>query len=131
MLYLIALATIIFQGWMAAGYHRKAEQLQLESEKLNAEAKTLKLLSDKHNSQAADLKSQVDRYNALPIPVVEVAQAALRDAGFTNVNCLVWGQCGNNTMGFMVDSNRIIPLPHMNVKMMEIDRDEIGERHKL
>jgi len=108
------LGIILAQTWSSFSYHQKAESLKAQTAALKLQTEVLE-------------KEQ----NSLPTPTAEAAQIALRQAGFTNVNCIVWGEKSGKTMGFMIHSNDIVVLPEMEIHMKRLESEGQVSRMKL
>lgn len=106
-----------FQAWMACRYDVLAKKVKAEAQVTEA--------------QAEELDRKATEHNSLPRPYAELCIRAMEDAGASNVNCIVWGQRGNEQCGFMIQSNKIIAMPGMEVKMREMDPEDVSPRKKL
>jgi hypothetical protein len=114
---LTLMATSLALTWFAVSYRQMAR---------NVRAQALAV-----NSQAQELKKRTTEYNALPTPFAEILREALQERGYTNLNCLVWGEKNGKTLGFMVGSNEVTALPGMEVHMRQVDAADTTTKRRL
>ena len=128
---LALLAGSIFYFSMSVRYHLLAEKVKADARALGSQSTSMNPKAEELNAQTARLNNQMERYNELPKPFAEIMQQILRDSGFTNVNCLVWGERNGKMLGFMINSNDVTTLPGMSVRMIQVDPTETSARKKL
>jgi len=119
------LAATLFQGWMAVDYERSAKKLRDQAVSLNAQVEKVKA---QYKASGERLKAQ---HEAVPVPFAEIMQQEMQNKGFTNLNCVVWGEKNGKMIGFMIDSNSIVPMPNFSVRVIAEDADDAKVRRRL
>lgn len=63
-----------------------------------------------------------------PKPATELIVSSMQEAGFTNVVCLVYGEKDGITLGCLMDSNRVVTVGEIKVKVVPASAEKVSQR---